>query len=149
MALGDHGGKQAQAQIGERPDIEIDHPQLLIARQIDGISGEAESGIVDQDVGYEAALFEHYRETRARFRQAEIERKHIDLHLVPGADDALDAVELTFAARNQAERMAATCQQHGEGLADPARGTGDQNSPSHLILLDDIEPCSRRPQKAA
>ena len=115
---------------------------------IDGISGKAESGIVDENIGNEPALLQACRETLARFGQAEIERKHVDLHLMPGADDALDAVEFAFIARNQAERIALACQQHGKCLADSARGAGDQNPPAHLPLLADVEPCSRSLQNS-
>ena len=35
------------------------------------------------------------------FGQSEIERKHVDSDIMPGADNTLDAIEFAFVARNQ------------------------------------------------
>ena len=57
-ASGEHAGKVAQCQIGDRTDIEIDHLELRRARKLGGLADQPEAGIVDDDIGHEAALSE-------------------------------------------------------------------------------------------
>ena len=128
----DHAGQEAQGQIRQGTDIQVDHVELLGARQGGGLAGEAEARIVDDDIGNETLPLEIDREFLHRVRHREVAGDRGDGDVGMRGEHALDAIELAFIAGDENETMALGGADLREGLADPSRSAGHQDQLARL-----------------
>jgi hypothetical protein len=119
-------GEEAQRQLGQRPDIDVDHAELVVEGHVGRRAEQAVAGVVDDHVGVRPRRSKVVGKGRAGAPFAEVEGDRHDGGFVLAGQHARDAVELGFAARHDDEPVALPRQQLGKGLADPPGGAGDE-----------------------
>ncbi len=122
----DHLRREAQRQIGERADVQVDHAQLRVAVHVDGESEHAEAGIVDQIFHFDTGALQRAFDGRAGIGLLEIAGNN-DRRRAAGGDDLVrQRGEALGTARHQRQTVFVRGEDANHLGANSRRSTGNQ-----------------------
>ena len=119
-------GDEAERQLGEHADVEVDHGELLLAVEARGEAHQTEAGVVDQELRLKAALAQLILDPRRGIGLAEIDDDDMRPRVAALLDRVGQRLELRRAPRGEHERVAVVGEHVGQRRADAGGGAGDQ-----------------------
>src|SRR5579862_7447960 len=135
---------EGQRQFRERADVEVDHAELLVARQVGGPSDESETGIVDDDLRLELEQQELPANPDCRVTLLEVHRHH-DRTGMPRRGDVIGKrVETILPPRHQDKRVAVRRKNPRQLRADAGRSARYQRDRFHGSLPESDSPLTWR-----
>ncbi len=126
---------EGDRKLRQRPHVEIDHVQLLVAVEHGGGAGEPETGIVDHIARFEIARGKLCSKTIDGVALAEIERQ--DQRTRPSASGDLvgERGKLALAPRDHGELMPVRGKNPRQLRPDPGGGAGNHGDGFHAPSL--------------
>ena len=122
---GDHARHEERAQVDHRLDVGADHGELGVAVGPVHRSHGGEAGVVDQDVGRQAALGQRGRELGARVGVGQVGGDHLGPDRVRPRQLVGQRLQPVLAPGHEGHSVAAPRQLACDLRADARRGTGD------------------------
>ena len=116
---------EAQRQVSERANVEIDHCELLRAVEACRRAAQAEAGVVDEDGRIETARGERAGKLVRPARLGKIDRQQLRGSPAGGGNPFRHSLEPIEAPRHQHGCVPVCGKYAGERLADTGRRAGD------------------------